>query len=94
VTPAVFEKAQRLVAEERVAPFPQDKVFEVRGDHGTYLVVIGAGHLYCSCPAHCECSHIAAAGLMRLEKQNGRRATADRSRSNPREVPRASHRTD
>jgi hypothetical protein len=43
-------------------------VFSVRGDHGTYAVVIGGGHVACNCAARGMCSHIAGALLVRTRE--------------------------
>lgn len=56
------EKSVRLLAEGAVQPDLQPcESFTVRGDHGTYRVVVGATIALCMCPATGRCSHIDAA---------------------------------
>lgn len=57
------EKALRLLVEGRVEPdtAAAPQVFHVDGDHGRYVVVVGAHVQMCSCPARDRCSHIEAA---------------------------------
>lgn len=56
------EKSVRLLAEGAVQPDLQRcQSFTVRGDHGTYCVIVGATIALCTCPAIGRCSHINAA---------------------------------
>lgn len=67
-----MEKAIRLLIEGRVVPAGAAAAFTVRGDHGSYTVVIcdnGVG--FCSCPARGACSHIQAASLMQDARVDG-----------------------
>jgi hypothetical protein len=58
----VMDKAQRLLASGRVKPTPDPvQKFTVRGDHGTYVVLVSADVALCSCPNHGRCSHADAA---------------------------------
>lgn len=55
-------KATRLLAEGRVTPHTAPVwVFDVYGDTGRYVTVVGAHVATCSCPATTRCSHIEAA---------------------------------
>lgn len=58
---SVQVKATRLLDEGRVEPHVGTESFEVMGDSGTYMVVVGEGVRFCSCPATVPCSHIVAA---------------------------------
>jgi hypothetical protein len=84
----VIAKATRLAEQGRVVPIGPAELIQVQGDHGTYAVVVGAEHTWCSCAARRNCSHIAAAVLLTLREQRdppvrSARATADRD-SRPR----------
>ncbi len=58
-------KATRLLAEQRVMPIGAATVYEVRGDHDTYRVILGTDWAICPCPAHRElCSHVESARLL------------------------------
>lgn len=64
-TLAASPKACRLLAEKRVMPGGAAVVYNVKGDHGYYRVVLGDGWSSCSCPALRECcSHVEAADLL------------------------------
>lgn len=64
-TPTASAKARRLLAEARVEPRGIAAVYDVRGDHSTYRVVVGDGWVHCPCPAHREmCSHAESAVLL------------------------------
>lgn len=55
-------KVLTLLAEGGVKPDPQPcESFTVRGDHGTYRVVVGADIALCTCPSKARCSHVEAA---------------------------------
>ena len=55
-------KGNRLLAEGAVTPDASPAfVFHVKGDHGGYIVVLGAHVQQCTCEARRACSHIDAA---------------------------------
>lgn len=62
-TPAIFDKAARLILDDRVRARGVAAIFDVQGDHDTYRVAIGDDWHSCTCPAVGACSHILAAGL-------------------------------
>lgn len=72
----LIAKATRLTLEDRVTPVP-GRVFEVIGDHGTYLTAITADAAICSCPATSECSHLLAARHAAREAGRADQAWAD-----------------
>jgi uncharacterized Zn finger protein len=55
-------KALRLRASGGVDEIHAGRIFRVRGDHGTYLVVV-TETAECTCPAVGTCAHITAALL-------------------------------
>jgi hypothetical protein len=59
----------RLDDDGHELPSGRTEVFEVRGDRGTYPVMIGSGHVACGCAARGTCSHIAAVLLLGLREQ-------------------------
>jgi uncharacterized Zn finger protein len=65
----VIAKATRLAEQGCVVPVGPADMFEVRGDHGTYEVVVGADRTWCNCAARGTCSHIAAAVMLHLREQ-------------------------
>ena len=71
MTETIHEKAQRFIAEDRVDILFQGDHYvdgEVRGDHGTYLVMVRVGiDATCTCPAAADCSHILAVLGVALE---------------------------
>lgn len=69
MTPSTHAKAARIVAEGKVTRLTNVEVFDVQGDHDTYTVLIRGGHATCTCPARTTCSHIAAAGLLRIRER-------------------------
>jgi SWIM zinc finger len=69
--PVTQEKARRLARTGAVHRFPVADVYNVAGDHGTYLVVVAPGIQFCSCPAERFCSHLAAVALVALDKEAG-----------------------
>jgi len=59
------EKAARLIREGRVHFDPDARVYPVRGDTGTYKVIIDAEGIHCPCPARVIlCSHALAAAQL------------------------------
>ena len=69
----LFEKAKRLVESGRVESLGQG-VYNVVGDHGTYIVVEDfTGKLSCSCLGFLQkskCSHVAAVMMLtKLKKR-------------------------
>ena len=68
----LFEKAKRLVESGRGESLGQG-VFNVVGDHGTYVVVQDyTGKLSCSCPGFMQkakCSHVTAVMLLTKTKR-------------------------
>jgi hypothetical protein len=94
---SVVAKAARIHEQGRVVPlgavrFDDDghelpagrtQVFQVRGDRGTYAVMIGSGHVACSCAARGTCSHIAAALLLGLREQHAPATRPARHRRSP-----------
>lgn len=57
----IDKKADRLLSEGAVRPFVYPaQMFEVKGDHGNYLVTIAGPFTHCTCPATDRCSHIEA----------------------------------
>jgi hypothetical protein len=69
--PATQEKARRLANAGAVHRFEVADVYNVAGDHGTYLVVVAPGIQFCSCPADRFCSHLAAVALVALGEDTG-----------------------
>lgn len=57
-------KATRLLAQVRVLPGGAATVYNVKGDHSYYRVLIADGWSSCSCPAVAGCSHLEAATLL------------------------------
>ncbi len=57
---ADLAKGERLRRKGRIHPVVV-RGYIVEGDHGTYLVTLGAGFAHCSCPAPRDCSHLSAA---------------------------------
>lgn len=68
-------KVVRLLSEGRVMPVGAAAAYTVRGDHGTYDVVIADTFAMCSCLAHGPCSHIAASRLIQDALVDGVAAT-------------------
>jgi hypothetical protein len=64
MTPATAAKVTRLLAEQRVTPRGCAAVYRVKGDTGTYRVILGDDFQSCSCPAHGTCTHLTAARLL------------------------------
>ena len=70
----VLSKAARLRSGGNVRELP-GRVYEVEGDHGTYLVAVtdaaatSAPNITCSCPADGACSHAVAATALFLGDQ-------------------------
>lgn len=64
-----IEKAARLLADNRVRRMDEARVYEVLGDHETYLVVVDRLGMHCPCPCRVPlCSHVlAVAGLRERE---------------------------
>lgn len=66
-SPAVLEKAQRIVAERRVSVAnPGLGMYRVAGDRSAYLVTTDGKRVgHCTCPATIRgCSHLAAVLLV------------------------------
>lgn len=66
-SPAVLEKAHRLLAERRVSVVNPDLgMYRVAGDRSTYLVTTDGKRVgYCTCPATIRgCAHLAAVLLV------------------------------
>jgi uncharacterized Zn finger protein len=92
----VVAKAARLHEQGRVVPLGavrydddgqelpagRTQVFEVRGDRGTYAVMLGQ-RVSCTCAAHGSCSHIAAALLLGLREQRTPAPRPARHRRSP-----------
>jgi hypothetical protein len=55
---SVEEKSERLRDEGRVSMMGNR--YEVRGDHGTYVVEMSCGEWRCPCPARGDCAHAVA----------------------------------
>jgi hypothetical protein len=65
----ISEKGRRLANAGKVSPDDHAAVYYVQGDTGTHTVVVsGAGHPFCSCPAAGHCSHIEAVGRSRVRE--------------------------
>jgi len=68
----LFEKARKLVESGRIE-FLGNGVYNVIGDHGTYIVAEDyAGKLSCNCPGFLtkkQCSHALAVMLMAKKKR-------------------------
>jgi uncharacterized Zn finger protein len=76
----VLDKSARLLAGGRVKLFGAASIYKVRGDHDTYVVVLGDGYRACTCPATGTCSHIAAS-LLRHEQIGDDRAAKHRAKA-------------
>ena len=59
-------KAARLIADRRVTARPEAMVYDVRGDHHTYRVIVDSSGIHCPCAARITlCSHALAAMALR-----------------------------
>jgi hypothetical protein len=77
----VVEKAHRLLDQGRVQLETEPAaVLTVRGDTGTYRVLVGAHVQVCTCPASSRCSHIeAAVALITAKSPDAERWAAARA---------------
>ncbi len=60
-------KVTRLLAETRVMPAGTATVYDIAGDHGSYVVVLGRNIELCTCPGFTRshgCTHLIAARLL------------------------------
>ncbi len=72
MTTTASAKVVRLLTEGRVMPAGTASAYDVRGDHGTYRVIVGDGWTQCPCPAHRElCSHAESALLLHWARVDG-----------------------
>lgn len=60
MTAATLAKAERLLDDQRVSSPIGGLVFQVQGDHDTYVVTLAEDVQICTCPTHGECSHVRA----------------------------------
>jgi len=71
----MYEKAVHLVQSRRVE-FLDNGVYNIIGDHGTYIVVKDfTGKLSCNCPGYLQkqrCSHVKAVELMAGRRRSNR----------------------